>query len=178
MLFGIWLFHEHLSALQLFGSVLIFVSVSLVVKNFSNFKLDKGALLGLVTGLLFGLAVTSWSYVGRHTDTLSWAAVSFAGASLASLLFSPQAIHKMQPMLSRAVLPKMALLGVFYAIGSIAMLYAYKIGPLSLVSPVRQTGIVVTTVLALALLRSERVRVRRKVLASAVCMVGVLLLVM
>lgn len=177
MLLGILWFDERLTVLQIVGSILIFGSVSLVVKSFKNFNLDVGALLGLLTGVLFGLAITCWSYVGRQTDTLSWAAVSFAGASLAALLFSPRAMTKMRPMLSAKVLPRLALLGVFYAIGSVAMLYAYKTGTFSLVSPLRQTGIIVTMILALLFLSVERVRIRRKVVASIVCTLGVILLV-
>jgi drug/metabolite transporter (DMT)-like permease len=177
MLLGILLFGERLTLLQALGSLLIFVSVSLVVKSFRHFRPDTGVLLGILTGVMFGLAITSWAYVGRHTDALSWAAASFAGASLAALLFSPKAMYKFRPMLSPKVLPRMLLLGVFYAIGSVAMLYAYRSGTLSVVSPLRQTSIIVTTVLALALLSSERVKIRRKVLASVICMAGVLLLV-
>lgn len=177
MLLGILLFNEDLTFMQVIGSLLIFASISLVVKSFHNFKPDTGALLGILTGILFGLAITCWSYVGRHTDTLSWAAVSFAGASFAALLFSPKAISRMRPMLSVKVLPRMLLLGIFYAIGSVAMLYAYKTGTFSLVSPLRQSGIIVTVILALLLLSPERVRIKRKILASLVCTVGVVLLV-
>lgn len=177
MLLGILLFNETLSVAQAIGSLLIFASVSLLVKNPRNFRPDTGALLGLLTGVLFGLAITAWSYVGRHTDALSWAAVSFAGASLVALLCSPGAINKMGPMVKPKVLPKLALLGVFYAIGSVAMLYAYKEGTFSLVSPLRQTGIIVTVVLALLLLPAERIRIGRKIAAAAICTLGVALLV-
>lgn len=178
MLLGILLFNETLTAIQAIGSVFIFASVSLVVKSMRNFRPDAGALLGLLTGVLFGLAITLWSYVGRHIDTLSWAAASFAGASLVALLFSPGAIKRMGPMIKPKVLPKLALLGVFYAIGSVAMLYAYKEGAFSLVSPLRQTGIIVTVLLAFLLLPSERIRVGRKIAAAAICTLGVVLLVM
>lgn len=177
MLLGILLFNETLTPVQAIGSLLIFASVSLVVRSTRNFRPDAGALLGLLTGVLFGLAITLWSYVGRHTDALSWAAVSFAGASLVALLCSPGAIKKMGPMVQPKVLPKLALLGIFYAIGSVAMLYAYKEGAFSLVSPLRQTGIIVTVVLALLLLPGERVRMGRKIAAAVICSLGVALLV-
>lgn len=176
MLLGILFFNERLTLLQVGGSVLIFASVGLVVRNFRGFKPDAGALLGIATGLLFGLAITCWSYVGRHTDALSWAAISFAGASLAALLFSPKAVTLMRPMLSPKVMPKMLLLACFYAIGSVAMLYAYKKGLFSIVSPLRQTGIVVTVLLALLLLPAERARIRRKLLAAVICTAGIVLL--
>lgn len=178
MLLGLLFFDERLTLLQAIGALLIFVSISLVVRSFRNFRADAGALLGLATGLLFGLALTCWSYVGRHTDTLSWVAVSFVAASLAALLFSPKAVGKMKSIFSQKVLPIMALLGLFYAFGSIALLEAYKTGTFSLVSPLRQTGVIVTGILALLLLRSERVGIPRKIIASVVCTVGVVLLVM
>lgn len=177
MLLGVFLFDEKLTLLQLLGAIFIFASIGLVVKSFRAMRLDKGALLGLSTGILFGAAITAWSYVGRHTDTLSWAAVSFAGASLAALIFSPRAVNRMAPMLSPRVLLRILLLGIFYAVGSVAMLYAYKTGTFSLVSPLRQAGIIVTTVLALIVLSSERVQIRRKLVASVICTLGVLLLI-
>lgn len=177
MVLGIILFHEHLNLIQIIGSLLIFASIFLVVNNYRHLSLNKGTFLGVLTGLLFGIAITSWSYVGRNTDTLSWAAVSFAGAATVSLLFSPKSIKKMKPMLDKKILPTMLLLSVFYAIGSVAMLEAYKVGSFSLVSPLRQTGIILTTLLAFLILSQERTRIVRKLLAAAICSAGVILIV-
>lgn len=177
MLLGIILFNESLTALQLGGSVLIFGGVALLVKNIRSLSLDKGTLLGLLTGLMFGIAITAWSYVGRHTDALSWAAISFLGTSLVALLVSPKSIHKIKPLISGKLLPKLGLLGILYGVGSLAMLFAYKEGTFTIVSPLRQTGIIVTTLLALLCLRQERNRIGRKLLAAFVCCVGVILIV-
>ncbi len=177
MVLGIILFHENLTLIQIIGSLLIFASIGLVVNDYRHLSLGKGTFLGLVTGLLFGLAIFYWSYVGRNVDTLSWAAVSFVGAAAVSLLFSPKAIKSMRPMLTKSILPIMLLLSIFYAIGSVAMLYAYKVGSFSLVSPLRQTGIILTTLLAFLILSQERTSVGRKLLAAAICTVGVVLIV-
>lgn len=177
MALGIVLFDESLTSLQLLGSVLIFSSVVLLSRNISSVFSDKGTLYGLLTGLIYGIAITCWAYVGRSVDTLSWAAVSFVGSAIVSLLISPSAYKKIPPMLKGAILSKMVLLGIFYAIGSFAMLLAYKYGTLILVSPLRQTGIIVTTLLALALLKSERNRIGKKVAAALISFIGVVLLV-
>src|SRR5688572_13027943 len=76
MLLGTFWFGESMSWLQLGGSALIFASIVLLVKRQSLHDLDRGLILGLLTGLLFGVAITCWSHVGRQTDTLSWAAAS------------------------------------------------------------------------------------------------------
>lgn len=177
MILGIAILGETLSTLQIFGTVLIFVGVGLLIKNIWSVFKDKGALLGLSTGLMFGIAITAWSYVGRHTDTLSWAATSFIGASLVAFLVRPKSTQKMKPLLKPKVLATLLLLAVFYGLGGLAMLFAYKEGSLAIISPLRQTSIIVTVLLALAFLPQERNRIRRKILAALICAVGVVLIV-
>jgi drug/metabolite transporter (DMT)-like permease len=177
MLLGVFWFNESLTWLQIVGSALIFGSIILLVKWQSLRTLDRGLVLGLLTGLLFGFAITCWSYVGRHTDTLSWAAVSFVGTSLSALLFYPKSVAYMRPLFRGAILSRMMLLSVFYAVGCVAMLYAYKLGTFTIVSPLRQTGIILTVLMALVFLKSERTQIARKVAAAAVCTLGVILIV-
>jgi drug/metabolite transporter (DMT)-like permease len=177
MIFGILLFNESLTILQVFGVILIFSSVGLLVKNFRSFKIDTGTVSGLLTGALFGVAITCWSYVGRYTDGLSWAAISFIGTAVVAYLIRPKSVHKMRALLEPAVLRKLLLLGVFYAIGSLTMLFAYKVGAFSTVTPLRQTSIVITVLLALLLITNERNRIVLKLISALVCFIGVVLIV-
>lgn len=177
MALGIVLFGESLTALQAVGTILIFGGVGLLVKNLSSVFKDKGVFLGLLTGLMFGIAITAWSYVGRHTDTLSWAAINFIGTSLVAFLVRPKSVQKMKPLLKPKVLATLILLAVFYGVGNLAMLFAYKIGSFAIISPLRQTSIIVTVLLALAFLPQERNRIRRKILAALICVVGVVLII-
>jgi drug/metabolite transporter (DMT)-like permease len=177
MLLGILFFNEGLTILQILGTALIFVSIILLVKRFRTAFSDDGILLGLTTGLIFGTAITAWSYVGRHTDALSWAAISFIGTSLASFLIQPKSFQYMKPLLQPKVLRRLLLLGIFYATGSLAMLFAYKVGTFTIVSPLRQTSIIVTVLLALLFLPQERNRIERKIIAAVICVTGVVLIV-
>lgn len=178
MLIGVFWFKESLTALQILGSALIFLSIIALVKRQSLRSLDKGLVLGLLTGLLFGIAITLWSYVGRHTDTLTWAAVSFTGTSLSAWLFYPKAMRYVGPLFQGAILWRMAVLGVIFAIGCVAMLYAYKLGTFTLVSPLRQTSIIFTVLLALTFLKAERKHLGKKIIAAAICTLGVVLIVL
>ncbi len=83
----------------------------------------------------------------------------------------------MPPLLRPNVAWKLIALGVLYGIGSLAMLLAYKTGTFALVTPIRQTSIVVTVILALTFLPAERKGVKRKLLAALVCVVGTILIV-
>jgi len=177
MILGIVLFRETLTGLQILGTALIFAGVVVLVKNVRTAFKDRGVLLGLLTGLLFGIAITAWSYVGRATDTLSWAAISFIGTSLVAFLIRPKTAHKLRPLYQPQILVTLLLLGIFYGIGSLAMLFAYKVGSFAVISPLRQTGIVVTVLLALAFLPAERVQIRRKLVAALICAVGVIMIV-
>lgn len=177
MTLGIVLLGESLTAIQIIGTILIFGGVGLLAKNLSSVFKDKGIFLGLLTGLMFGIAITAWSYVGRHTDTLSWAAISFIGTSLVAFLVWPKSIKKMKPLLKPKVLATLILLAIFYGLGSLAMLFAYKEGSFAIISPLRQTSIIVTVLLALAFLPQERNRIRRKILAAVICAIGVVLII-
>lgn len=178
MLLGILLFNESLTVIQIMGALIIFASVGLLVKNIKVLKLDKGTALGLATGVLFGIAITSWSYVGRHTDGISWAAISFIGTALVAYLARPQSIKHMKYLFSSKVITSLLVLTVLYAIGSLAMLFAYKEGTFSIVTPLRQSSIIITTLLALLFITSERVRVQRKLVAAALCFIGVVMIVL
>ncbi len=178
MLLGVLLFGESLTILQLIGSIIIFASVGLLVKNVTALKLDKGTAYGLVTGILFGIAIISWSYVGRYTDGISWAAVSFAGTALVALIVKPRSIKHMKHLFSSKVISSLLILTVFYAIGSLAMLYAYREGTFSVVTPIRQSSILITTLLALLFISAERTRVMRKLIAAALCFIGVAMIVL
>lgn len=177
MILGIVLLHETMTITQVIGTVLIFAGVGILAKNFRSVFKENGVLLGLLTGLLFGLAIYSWSYVGRFTDTISWAAISFVSTSLVAFLVRPSSVRKMKPLLKPNVLWKLFALGIFYGIGSLTMLFAYKYGTFAIVSPLRQTSIIVTVLLALTFLPMERNRIRRKILAAVICTVGVVLIV-
>lgn len=177
MLLGIMLFHESLTYMQIIGSVLIFAGVGLIIKNIHHLRLDRGTLLGLLTGLMFGIAITAWSYVGRHTNGLSWAAISFIASVPIALLARPKTIYKIKSLFAPRILTKLTLLGAFYGLGSVTMLFAYKYGTFALVSPLRQTSIIVTVLLALAFLHSERKQITRKILAAVICFAGVVLVI-
>ena len=178
MLFGILLFHESLTPLQIVGVMLIFGSVGMLSRNVRSFKIDKGTGLGLMTGLLFGIAITAWSYVGRHTDGLSWAAISFVGTALVAYLVGFRAIRRVDSLFQPKIFIKLILLAVFYGIGSLAMLFAYREGTFSVVTPLRQTSIVFTVLLALLFLSNERTRIRTKLAAALISFIGVMLIVM
>lgn len=174
---GILLLGERMSLAQIVGTLLIFISVGVLARNIHKIFRERGTMLGLLTGLLFGLAVYAWSYTGRYTDPVSWAAISFVGTSLTVLLLRPGAIYKMKPLLRTKVMWKLVALGATYGLGSLTMLLAYRYGEFAIVSPLRQASIIITVLLALILLPRERNHIRQKLIAAALCTIGVILII-
>ena len=149
MLIGIVLFNERLAAVQIVGVIMIFASVAMLAGKYQSLLANKGTLYGLATGAVFGVAITSWSYVGRYTDGLSWAAISFVGTAVIVALLKPSALKKIKPLLEGRILARFFLLGIVYGAGSLAMLFAYNYGTFAEVTPLRQTAIIVTVLLSL-----------------------------
>ena len=176
MIISYLLFKERLNQEQFIGALLVFASVGMVAERSGKLKLDKGILMGLLTGLIFGFALIAWIYVGRRADLLSWIALSFAGPSLVVLLTNPKSVTKMKPFLSRGILIRMLILGVVFSICNVALMKAYQSGKASLVAPLQQTSLVVTILLAVIFL-GERTRLWQKSVADIVCFIGVLLIV-
>jgi len=175
MIAGRFLFDDTITLTQLAGVILVFASVSVLVER-KGLKVDIGTLLGLLTGMLFGLATAGWTYVGRHADVPTWTALSFLAPSLLVLAIRPGSVLKMKPFLSGKRLSRMALLGVIFSISSLASLFAYTRGNVNLVAALQQTSIITTPLLAVAFLH-ERERLWRKGVAAVVCCAAVILIV-
>ncbi len=63
-----------------------------------------------------------------------------------------------------------------YATGSLSMLLAYKYGNLTIVSSLRQTGIIVTVLHTFVFLKPQRNRVKIKIATALLCFIGSLLI--
>lgn len=176
MLFGVLLFQEHLEIIQLFGALLIFLSICLAVERKGTVRFDKNTLLGLLTGLIYGLAVTGLVYVNKRADEITWTALSFIGPALLILIAQPRSVKHMRPLFRKKVLLKLLALAFLMAISVSTFLLSLQTGSISLIAPLHATTIIVTVLLAIAFLR-ERTRLRWKSAAAIVCFMGVLLIV-
>jgi drug/metabolite transporter (DMT)-like permease len=176
MVMSVLLFDDPVGISSILGTIFIFASIALLTERKGSLTIDKGTLMGLLIGVIFGFATVCWVYVGRHADTNSWNALSFAGPALFVLLISPRSAPKLKLFLRTNVLIKMSLLGIFYSIAAVTQLTAFKRGSVSLVAPLLQTSIIVTTLLAVVFLH-ERKRLWTKAVAAIACFIGVVLIV-
>ncbi len=176
MMLGFLFFHELLTIQQLIGVLLIFASVGFLAERKGSLKLDKGIGLGLLTGLLFGLATFTWVYVGKHSDAASWTALSFSAVPFVVLLIHPKSGAKLKEFFEKSILIKMVLLGIVYSISAVSILTAFQYGQVSIIAPLQQSTIILTPLLAVIFLH-ERTRLWQKTIAAIVCFSAVLLIV-
>lgn len=173
---SLFLFDDRITGGQLLGVMLLLVSVAILVERKQSWRLSRGIWLGLLTAALFGLATAGWAYVGRHADAPSWTAISFLGPAMLVLLMRPRAAIKLRPFLQKELMKRMLALGIIFSVSAVSSLLAYRDGNVNVIAALQQTGVIVTTLLAVVFLH-ERTHLLRKGLAAAVGFVAVLLIV-
>ncbi|HSX07543.1 MAG TPA: EamA family transporter [Candidatus Saccharimonadales bacterium] len=175
VLMGYLVLKEHFSPINLIGTALVLVSVGLLVERKKPFRLERSVVLGLLVGLIFGVALSLWIYIGKHSDLLSWTMLSFFGTPVIIALVRPKTYKTVDYYFKGDVLVKLAVLAIVWAVDNLASLGAYKAGTVSIVAPILQSSVILSVLIAIIFLH-ERSHLKRKVAASVVCFFGVLLL--
>lgn len=176
MLGGVLIFNERLSLAQIAGTLLILLSVGLLADRTGKFKLDKGLSLGLLTGCLFGIGIVGWVYIAKRSDPITWNALSFLIPATLMFLALPRTAGKMKSFAKPNILGKMLVLSGLVSISSIFLLNAFNNYKASVVSPLIQTEVLLTVILAIIFLH-ERKNLLLKLVAAVVCLFGILLIV-
>ena len=174
---GYLVLHEMLNVSDVLGAAIIMSSVFMLMERKKRkLHIEKSIAMGLLVGLIFGVASSMWIYIGKHSDLLSWTMISFFGTPLIFLLVKPKIIQTAKHFLSGELLVKMLVLGVVWAVDNLASLAAYQRGNVSIIAPLLQTSAILSVVIAIIFLR-ERSRLRWKIAASVICFAGVLVLI-
>ncbi|HVF69779.1 MAG TPA: DMT family transporter [Xanthomonadales bacterium] len=176
VLMSYFLFAERPNSAQILGGLIIFGSVGILMERSGKLKLDTGIMMGLFMGLIFGLAKSAWIYVGKEAGVGVWNALACAVPALLLLLTNHRSVSKMKPLLTGRVFTKMLLLCILFAVCNLASLAAYQVGKVSVITPLMQTNVIITVILAIIIL-GERKRLWQKVMAAVVCFIGVLLII-
>ncbi|AGL61878.1 membrane protein of unknown function [Candidatus Saccharimonas aalborgensis] len=175
---GYLVLHEELHLSDIVGTVIIMTSVFMLMerKKKHRLHLEKSILMGLLVGLIFGVALSMWVYIGKGSDLLSWITISFFGTPLIMLAVKPKVARKARHFFSGELLPRMLILAVVWAVDNLASLAAYQHGNVSIIAPLLQTSAILSVLVAIIFL-GERTRLRWKIAASVVCFIGVVLII-
>ena len=178
---GLVLLHERLTGLQ-------FVGVGLLLAGILAVTLSQAGGRATIPALLTGVAIASYTAVDRIGVRLStpwlygWLLIvlMLAGISISTWIVARLTAGRRPtverlpsgPVLSRA---QATLIGVFMWGGYLLVLWALSLAPLSVVAPVRETGVVGVAIWGVWRLR-ERTGVPLKIAGAVATLAGVALL--
>ncbi|HEY1085754.1 MAG TPA: DMT family transporter [Candidatus Saccharimonadales bacterium] len=169
------LFQTTVTSVQLCGALLLVASIGVLVER-RHFKKNKGILLGILMGMIYGFANVAWAYVAKSSDVASWNALSFLVPALLIMAARPRSIPAMGVLLKGRLLWQMLLIGAVFAASSLSTLYAFSYGNVSIVSVLLQVNIIVTMILGIVFL-GEKDQLPRKIVAAILCLGAILLIV-
>ena len=166
---------EHYTWARLVGAVLIVISIVLVSWKKRKLEFGKGELLGLLAGLVFGVAFVNDAFIVQNSDVLSYEALAFLLPTLAILLAQPRSVKHIPHLLKGSFLTKLLVLSILYGVSAVTVFMAYKVGRnASQIAPLVQTTTIVTVVLSIVFLK-EKTALLRKSFGAAISFIGVVL---
>lgn len=167
---------EMITYQRIIGTMLIITAVIYVSKSMVKFTFNKGVLYTLGFAICSGLAITNDTFLLRHTEAISYLAVSFFLPLFFLPLLQPKSLKHIKPIFSKSLFPKMFLFTIAYAFSAVFFFLAIKAGAeANQISPISQSTVIITVLLA-AILLKEHNYLFKKVLSAFIVFIGILLL--
>lgn len=169
------IFNEMLTTKQWIGALLLIAGVIIVSLNKTKFKLDKGSVLALLAGLLFGAANVNDRFLVSYFDPYSYVVVGFLFPAILVSVFYPKKLTGIKMFLKKAYLFKMVVLCLVYGLSATAFFAALsKTGNASQLFSINAFSVITVVVLSIVLLK-ERDFMPRKILGAILSLIGLLL---
>lgn len=167
---------ESFNLSKIIGAALILFSVVFVSFKRKRIRVNKGHWYAILAGFCLGIGFVNDSYILRHSDAVSYAAMAFILPLLVTVMVFHDSLPKLQKQLNSKLLRNTSLLGIFYSVGITASYAAYQNGgTASQIVPIGQSVVILTVVLA-ALFLGERDNLFKKLTAAVIVSIGVLFL--
>ncbi|WP_232434450.1 DMT family transporter [Pseudomonas asplenii] len=175
MLFAVLLLGERLTAVAMFGALLIVAGILVVVGNLFR-RAGNSPLPGVLWGAATGATIAcytlwdSYSVTSWHLAPLSY----YAGTLLLqSLLLTPIALRRRQriPAVLRADAVPILIVAILSPLAYVLVLTAMLSAPVALVAPLRESSIVIGSFLAYWLFREGHLA--RRVTGAAIVLAGI-----
>lgn len=168
---------EKITIQIIFGAILILAGVMISRYEKGEFTFNKGLLLVLFSAFLFGMGDINGYYILKNYDSTNYLIYSSYLPVIALLLLQPDSYKKLKYYYHKVRFAKILLLSLFDSFGMLFLFLAYQNGgKASIISPLRATSIILTTVLAIIILK-EKDNVKNKLVGVFVAVIGVILLI-
>lgn len=158
------------------GTFLVLLSIFIVNSEKLAFRSKQGIGFALLSALCAGTAVVNDAVILNSYEVFSYVAImSFLPGVVLILLF-PKKLKQAKKLALSKTSRLMFVFSLFYAIQAVTYYLSYQSGaPISHLSPITKSSIILTVIFA-AVFLNEKKNLPKKVLASIIVTVGVLLL--
>lgn len=157
------------------GAFLILSSIGMVTIIKKGVRLNEGGGFALLSAVFYGTAVVFDAAIIKNYDPITYLSMGNILIGCLLLLWYPKTLSKAREFIHPQFLKKIIPLGVFSSTQAIAYYYALQIGQASQIASINQSGVIVTIIFAIILLK-ERDHLSRKLIAAVLVTVGVVLL--
>ncbi len=173
---GILVLGEAFSPRQVFGTLIIFISVAIVSWRSKAIKFGRGEIYALLAAAFFGSAfVNDALIIRRNFDVPSYVAIAFLLPGLAVWLINPRAVVGIKRLVSSKLFIKFILWAAIYAISAVTAFMAYNVGRnAAQLAPLNQISTILIVLLGIVFLK-ERAFLARKILGATLSFIGVIL---
>lgn len=167
---------ESLKITTIFGSALILFAIWLVNSEKLSFSSREGVIFALISAACGGIAVVVDATILKSYDAFSYLAVMSFLPGIVLLSSFPKQALKIPSLLKPKPLSFMLFFCFIYTIQSSSYYLAYQAGaPMSQLTPLSKSYIVLTLVLAVIFLK-EKSNLKKKIVASVLVTIGAILL--
>jgi len=173
---GIIFLGEVFKVTTLVGTVLILLSVWVITTEKLSFKSREGIIFGLLSSAFAAVAVVNDAVILKTYEAFSYTAIMSFLPGFVLLVVFPQQIIKIPKMFDKKTFPLISILCVFYSVQAITYYLALQNGaPISQLSPMIKSSIVLTVILAAVFLK-ERSNLNKKLIAAIMVTIGAIIL--
>ncbi len=168
--------HEIVTLQVIVGALLILAGVMLTRFEKRKFVINKGIIFVLIASFLFGIGDINGFFILKSYDSTNFLIYSELLPVIALLLLQPKTFKKLRYYFHKDRAIKISLLSACDTLGMLALYLAYQTGgSASVIGPLRATSIILTTVLAIIILK-ERTNIQNKVIGSTIAVLGAMIL--
>lgn len=176
IILSIFILGESISLKVVIGTLLVLTSILIVNSEKLSFKSKRGILFALLSALCAGAAVVNDASILTNYEVFSYVAIMSILPGIILILFFPKKLSKSKELLQSKTILLMLVFTSFYSLQAVTYYLAYQNGgDISHLSPITKSSIILTVILGVIFL-NERKNLAKKLLATFVVTIGVILL--
>ena len=175
ILLGVLFLGEILKISGILGTLLIFAAILIINSDKLSFNSKRGVIFALLSAVCGGIAVVNDAVILRSYEAFSYMAIISLLPGLVLLLLFPKQILDCRKLLSLKRMKLMTIFCIFYSIQGITYYLAFQNGaPVSQLSPLVRSSIVLTVLLGAMFLKERRDLVK-KLFAAVIASAGAIM---